>query len=130
LPEQGAVRLVIAPILQFLVRGIGADALGGGRQRVALRQGNGLCGLCQTGAGDGQCRRARGLPAVEAGGELDECGIAAAAHGVDDVVDGALHTAVGDRLPGQQGVEPCGEIGVGGAETGDVGHGDAPVSVR
>ena len=91
-------------------------------QGLLLIGGDGLPGLLQTRQRDLQIGRRPRLPAIETVGVIDQGRIAARADLADHLVDHLIDGAVGDRLPGQKGVELLLEIRIRGVQFSNISH--------
>ncbi|MCY1446686.1 hypothetical protein D9M71_632690 [compost metagenome] len=108
-----------------------AHALGGLLQRRALLDTDAGQGQLQALARQDQLGHGGRLDAVEALGVLDQRGIAALAHALDDVQHALVDRIVGHAFPAQQMIQMTGKLRIGGVESADgdwCGHGKASLA--
>ncbi|MNF45084.1 hypothetical protein D3C84_262090 [compost metagenome] len=131
LAEHGAVGLGVGPGVLLLPLVVEAHALGGLLQRRALLDTDAGQGQLQALARQDQLGHGGRLDAVEALGVLDQRGIAALAHALDDVQHALVDRIVGHAFPAQQMIQMTGKLRIGGVESADgdwCGHGKASLA--
>ncbi|MCY1526775.1 hypothetical protein D9M68_618150 [compost metagenome] len=119
LAEHGAVGLGVAPGILLLLLVVAAHARRGVFQGFALGRGDAGQGQFQALARQDQVGHGFGFDAIETLGELHHGGVAAAAHGSDDVQHALVDGVVGNAFPGEQMVQMTREVRISGIESAD-----------